>query len=245
MTKKIFDKTFIEKKQKEIDKLIAELFDDPSYDGIINPESYISSPIKLLWILKEVNDKDGYNQRNSFNELAQSVIEKNSLKDQKRRNWWPTLDPIIYISYLILNNFKKWVDIEYIKNQPNMVGVLQKIAYINIKKNPGGAISFGNELSDGYKKAKEIIHKQIELINPDVIIGGNTLGYLKEDCKLSEFKVAGKNNINYAIKDDRLFINSYHPQYLSRQNEVYKGEYIDEIVNIVKEHTKSLTSIQK
>ena len=28
------------------------------YDGIVNLENYLASPIKILWILKEVNSSD-------------------------------------------------------------------------------------------------------------------------------------------------------------------------------------------
>jgi hypothetical protein len=235
----------IEEEQKKIDTLIQKTFDNATLDGIINIEKYIESPIKILWILKEINDTDGYNQREVFNDLVEQVQNTKSLSNSNRKYWWPTMDPIIYISFQILNGFLKWEDVDYIQDNYKMVEVLQQISYINIKKAPGGAVSNSDELNDAYNLGKEIIHKQIELINPDVIIGGNTLGYLIEDYKLSEFKVAGKNNINYAIKDDRLFINSYHPQYLSRQNENYKGEYINEIVNIVKEYKKPLTKAQK
>jgi uracil-DNA glycosylase len=90
-------------------------------------------------------------------------------------------------------------------------------------------------LSEGYEKAKEIIRLQIDLINPDIIIGGNTLKYLINDYNLKTFKKVDNYPIKYTINDNRLFIDSNHPQYLSRQNEDYKGEYFDTLVNIVKE----------
>lgn len=229
----------IEEAQLKIDAQIKTTFNNATLDGIINIEKYVKSPIKILWILKEVNDTDGYNQRVAFNDLVEQIIKTKSLSNSNRKYWWPTMDPIIYISFQILNDFLRWEDVDYITDNYKMVEVLQQISYINIKKTPGGASSNGAELTNAYNLGKKIIRKQIELINPDVIIGGNTLSNLCEDYNLSNFKIAGVNNINYVIKDNRLFINSYHPQYLSRQNENFKGEYINEIVNIVKEFIKS------
>ena len=224
----------IEEKQKQIDEQITSTHENCTFDGIVNVEEYLKSPIKILWILKEVNDEDGYNQRDAFNELVQTVSDTKSLSNTNRKAWWPTLDPIIYVSFQILNNFTTWQKVNYIQDEPLMVSVLRKIAYINLKKEPGGAVSEDYRISEGYEKAKEILKTQIDLIKPDVIIGGNTIKYLKDDYNLTSFKKVEGYNLEYTSTKDCLFIDSYHPQYLSRQNEDFKGDYINEIVTIVK-----------
>lgn len=233
MNIKDFDINFMLQRQNEIDLLISEILENPCHDGIIDIQNYTNTSIKVLWILKEVNDEDNYNHRDTCRNLSKKVLETNSLINTNRRAWWPTLDPVIYISYQILNNFSKWKDISYIKDMPSMVGTLNRIAFINIKKDPGGAVSIEKELYEAYAKAREIIRQQIDLINPDIVICGNTLQYLSDDYNLKSLTNIPGYPLNYLKSTDRLFIDSYHPQFLSRQNEDYKGEYFDEIIDII------------
>ena len=233
----MLDLQFIKEKQELIDKQISLKHEVCTYDGIINIEEYLKSPIKILWILKEVNDEDGYNQREEFDRLVNTIIETKSLSNTNRKNWWPTMDPIIYVSYQILNGFKTWQEVDYIKNSPLMVSILKKIAYINLKKEPGGSVSQDARIASGYGKSKEIIKAQIDFIKPDVIIGGNTIKYLRNDYNLTSFEKTEGFNLEYAITENCLFIDSYHPQFLSRQHEDFKGDYINEIVKIVKKWT--------
>ena len=40
------------------------------YDGIVNLENYLASPIKILWILKEVNSSDSdWDLRDALSDL--------------------------------------------------------------------------------------------------------------------------------------------------------------------------------
>ena len=102
--------------QRKLDKQLEKLSDDPMYDGVIDLKSYCQAPLKILWILKEVNDDGGYDQRKSFrDEITMST---------RGRGWWRTLDPIIYVSYSILNNFPTWQKMDYISDNPEMINVL-------------------------------------------------------------------------------------------------------------------------
>jgi len=228
MKLKHFDPVILKLEQIRIDNELSKLYEDPTYDGIVDEQKYSNSALKILWILKEVNDEGGYNQRESLrNEITM---------ESRKKGWWKTLDPVIYISYSILNNFMTWKDLSYISDMPEMIDVLKQIAYINIKKEAGGAVSFDNIISEGYQKYKDIIHSQIEMANPDIIIGGNTLQYLYEDFGISENQIKAVNGFDLGYFDlpDRLFINSYHPNYLMRMKESERGEYFDAITNTVK-----------
>jgi len=147
MKGKLIKPELLKKEQLRIDKRLKYIFNDPIYDGIIDEKKYYDSPVKILWILKEVNDEGGYNQRDS---LRNNITIKN-----RGDGWWKTLDPVIYISYSIMNNFITWKELSYITDKPEMIDVLKHITYINIKKDAGGPVSFENILNIGYNRYKD------------------------------------------------------------------------------------------
>ncbi len=213
--------------QIEIDNELNIIYDDPTYDGVINPEMYCQAPIKILWILKEVNDDGGYCQRKAFNKSIENLM-----KD--RKDWYRTLDPIIYTTYSLLNGFMLWDEMDYIKDNPQMIDVLKQISYINIKKEAGGSVSFNDVLSKAYQKNRNIIINQIELSNPEVIICGNTLEFLMDDLKINKEELTAIDNIEYIIQGSRLIINAYHPN----QRTITQEEYCDSIIKLVKKFYK-------
>ena len=217
-TKNNFNHDQILKEQVEIDKLIEQLNDldeersDPTYDGITNIPFYCAAPIKIMWILKEVNDDGGYNQRESFN---------SEIKIDNRSGWYRTLDPIIYASYGILNNCMLMDDIPKIVNEPMLIDVLKQIAYINIKKIPGGAGSDMLEINSAFQRDKNIIMRQIAMANPDIIIGGNTLPLIYHELKIREEDIVKTASGWYYATKERLYISAYHPNQRSIKHEDY------------------------
>ena len=223
----------IKKEQTRIDKEVKKLYKYAMYDGVVNEKIYCNASLKILWILKEVNDEDDYNQREVFDYKIKI--------ETRGEGWWRTLDPIIYISYSLLNNFMNWEKMYYITEQPEMINILKQIAYINLNKETGGSVSNNNALRTAYNKYKEIIRLQINIANPDIIIGGNTLQFLYEDYGIQENQIKAVDGFDLGYYDtlDRLYINSYHPNYLMRINEDERGEYINAIIRTVKNWYKN------
>lgn len=222
----------LEKKIKEIDDLIYKLKIEGSDveaipDGIVNLDNYLASDIKIMWILKEANDihedgviYGGYDMRASLNEKTISTEGK----------WRSTFNPIIYASYGIQNNFQQWDDMGNTYLNQEVLNAIKKIAFINLKKMPGNAVSDMAEIKDSYEKQKNIVLKQIEVYKPDVIIGGNTLQIIAKDLDI-ELKI--KYPIDIAIKGEQLFINAYHPN--NRVKGLGQEKYCNSIIECVKE----------
>jgi len=197
----------------------------PINDGIIDIEKYSNAKIKILWVLKEVNDKDkdgdidgGYDSRESIKKIDVN----------KKGKWRSTFNPIIYTSYGILNNYIKWECIESTYHNQSVIDILKSIAIINIKKIPGSSSSNMAIIKDFYIKHKNIILQQIEAYEPDVIIGGGkTLKLLINDLSLNFIDISP---IKYALKKNQLFIDTFHPN-----NRIIKqSEYCNSIINCVK-----------
>lgn len=240
-TIKIMNPEAIHLQQREIDNLIHKTFPKSVYgkkastDGVIQPELYVKEPAKIMWVMKEINNKDGYCQKQLFNDIIIEIEECQSTKGL-RKNWHMTLDPVIYLSNMILMGLINYEnhDLSYISDDYRIVKVLQRISYINIKKIPGGATSNNNELLEFYEKGKEIFFKQLEVANPDIVICGNTLRFLKKDLQLNVHKHT-EFPIEYSTNSDRLYINIYHPMYLSLKPENYRGKYYNSIIQIIKD----------
>lgn len=242
-TNKVLVAETIKLQQQEIDKVIHETFPKSVYvkqastDGVVQPKLYVNEPVKIMWVMKEINkeDGDGYCQRDLFNRLINEIKEE-ALHGVGRKKWKMSLDPIIYITNQIMRGCIHYSDVSlpYITEDPSIVNVLQKIAYVNIKKIPGGATSNNNKLQEFYEKGKEIFFKQLEVANPDIVICGNTLRYFKNDLQLKSLEKHNEFKIDFASTAERIFINIYHPMYLSLQPEKFREEYYNAIIDIIK-----------
>ncbi len=228
----------LKKQIKEIDMLIEKQyninneFDYVILDGIVDVEKYLKSDFKILWILKEPHDK-GEHGKFDMRHLIQDAKYKTGLNP----NMKATFTNIIYSTFAILNNFISWKKIEDFRENNELIDVLQNIALINIRKLPGDASSDDKEIENTYNAHKLLLLKQIEIINPDIIIGGGTIKHLYTDLKLSKAdkKTLTKfENVNnypkaYFTADKKIIIETCHPA-----ARVSQEVYCSNIINGVK-----------
>src|SRR5690606_7003265 len=124
-----------------------------------------------------------------------------------------TFKPIIYSAYTISNGLALYDDIDDIEDDYSIIDALKKIAYINILKLPGNTSTPHSKLQEGYSIHREILLKQIQTFNPDVIIGGNTIPILRADLELDKSDFADESNYehDFWLKDGKLYIHCKHP----------------------------------
>jgi tRNA G10 N-methylase Trm11 len=195
-------------------------------DGVIDPERYLTTNPRILWILKETNSED----------VSWSYLENFKNKDWILRcNGLSSIRRISYTSYGILKSGKKeWSEFPW-SYEEECFNCLQDIALINIKKAPGNNKSDDNEIANAYKENRELLKKQIYLYDPEVIIFGNTMKYVEAsdfeglDLDKKQISVFG-NHFYYAGK--KLYINAWHPS--CRGKDFTDKNYVMDIVNIVR-----------
>jgi len=232
------DFTNFEIEQNKIEKLIAKLETDeksPICDGPVDPLIYCQdNGLKILWLLKEAydNDGDGAGGWSLAKLLGDPLVYEKFLKSSKSKNTWY---PVIYSSFGILNNFIKYDDMEFIDKDQSMVSILRKIAFININKLAGKSTSNDIDLERIFSQNKEILKMQIELYNPDIVIGGNSLKYYMGILNLNGVSPVTTNyGTKYYLEKNRVYINSYHPGRIGIKRDHYVNEeYIDDIIEIV------------
>lgn len=201
-------------------------------DGIVNAEFYNnrkSTPIKILWILKEPYD--------DFDENGKAIGGGWSYTDDLNTRLYnyskiPTWRRIAYASFGILKGISAYQDMDDILEGNGIFDVIKNIAVINVKKTPGYKQTPYKVISDAYEKNKINLVKQIREINPEIIIGGGTLPLFVNDLNLKESDKIINHDPSFYINDSKLFIVAYHPSYQARSLN-FEEEYVDGIIGAV------------
>jgi hypothetical protein len=111
------------------------------------------------------------------------------------------------LSHGILYPDKSYEEINSYDDE-KLTNVLDRVAYINIKKTPGGSsvnyIEFNKYIEDGaYLKC---LQKEIKQIDPHIVYCGGTFEYVFPN--LEEFNL---NKDWVYVEDGIKYINGYHP----------------------------------
>ncbi len=164
-------------------------------DGIIDEQLYQAVTPKVLFITKEPNNPEQ--------------------KAGDFRDWWR--DEISYAfsyrlsewSYGLLNNFPQYDDIWTKKGSAHKA--IKQIAFMNIKKNGGTGNSEYNRMMEHVKMNFEFLHRQIEIISPDIIITGTSWNELRDALFPNITWVKSGYDILIGKHKNSKVIDFYHP----------------------------------
>jgi hypothetical protein len=196
------------------------------YDGAVNVARYLSSPIKIAWMLKEpYEEADGTGGGWSFTDAFDKEDLYNHTFKQPHKATW---HPIIYVSYGITHGFQRWDDFPYISNAPDLCDVVRDIAIVNAQKLPSLGASKTNfaHIRDSYGKHQALLHEQIALLQANILIFASTFSLYRDALGLAYVVPMRKKSIDYYFKDGKLYIDAYHPA----QTTHVRSVYIDDIV---------------
>ncbi|MEO5775742.1 MAG: hypothetical protein ABIQ27_02490 [Flavobacterium sp.] len=212
----------------------------PIYDGALDSAKYFDNTrLKILWLMKEPYDdeREGYWSLPELFTTKYDTFFSDLIKGTSGRTW----QPVVYISYGILNEFKNWDEIPFISNDPSIVKSLEKVAWVNIQKLPSetGKSTNMKNIYSAYNNHKQLIQNQIEILNPDVIICGNTFKVLKD--YFGAPKEVTYDMIEYYEIGKRLVINAYHPAQL----QITRERYVNNIVECVKNWSRRNERLNK
>lgn len=163
-------------------------------DGIIDENKYNSTSPKILFIAKEPNSPEQ--------------------KSDDFRVWWSNgvSDNFSYRlcewTFGLLNNFPP---LNTIDNNRSLY--IKKIAFMNLKKVGGKSKVNYRELDKVINDQSEYIRREIEIINPAIIIGSiGKLIYWEKIFDGIEFIDSGYD-IKVAEYNNRKIVHFYHPSY--------------------------------
>ena len=222
------------KKIEEIDKDFDSIIYEERTaikDGIVDVDEYLAADLKIMWILKEVNSPDDEDW-----DMREVLINlKSSCGTKIKEGWASTFNPIVYTTYGILTNLY-WEDIPNTDVAPNIIDVIKKIAFVNIKKVSGGAVAVNNKLSDFHNKYSYVLKKQIESFIPDVIICGNTLEII--DDFGNQYEYFKDNGMNFYTSEKHIIVDAFHPNNRNLSQEVYCDTIIRNVLQWKEKYKK-------
>lgn len=200
-----------------------------SFDGIINDNIFEAALIKILWILKEAYGDSDLGHATYCEYINSFEFGKNF--PTSSRMW----SAITYTNHGILNNFIRWKQMDWLYNDKDVFDSLKAGAIINLKKHPGESKSNDWEIKNYYNNNKNIILSQIESINPQIIICGNTFQFIRHDFEVKMLETSLDNRAISYTDGRRLFIDADHPSYPSKNDEQYCNQIID-LAKQIKNH---------
>ncbi len=208
----------------------------PILDGIIDISLYKKSHFKILWLLKDTN---GFDENAEPNWNYRNAIYEATTNYEWFKNWNKTFTNIVYIAQMLHNNIQydnlRFISGEHFKTAT----ILNKQAYINLKKTPGAEKSKPYELNLYYNTYKQLLNDQISKIKPQVVICGSTFEYLDEykiGLKLKKIKYGSILKSYFDEEKQLLFIDTSHPNLRGRR--IKSKEYCEEIVRVIKKQIK-------
>jgi hypothetical protein len=134
------------------------------YDGIINYEKWENAKPKILFLLKETT--------NDFKKISEQSIDIR--KGSGNHFWWN----ICYWKYLITQLYydrpTDFIEQHQLPEVKENNYILDSIAYVNVKKNcDNNNQSDDAEIFSYAKSDKDLLIRQLDLINPNIIICSN------------------------------------------------------------------------
>ena len=202
-------------------------------DGALDPEKYYGSNIKILWVLKEA-----YGDVFSYPDFFVNDFDKfyDDIVCGVPRHTWGT---IAEVSHNILNGFiMKTELVDILNKKEKSRESLSKIAFVNINKDTSytGGRSENRNLEEAMIHYNKFLFKQIEHLNPNVIICGNSFQFLKSSFGFPSL-IKKVNNIDYVDHyriENKLILDPYHPGYLA-YCKLDSMMYINDIVKTVRD----------
>jgi len=234
------DPNFAIHRKKEIDYIVKgqeqiqkEIYDtailhnlanesiEPIYDGVCDVEGYVNSPFRIMWILKEPYDdfdEEGNPIGGGFC-IYDGLVKKNP-EDIKITI---TQKNMIYVTNGILSR----TNYDDMGNYRAYIERLKQIVFINISKMP--AYSNSGSLTQKFEIWKDIVKKQIEIYQPQLIICGNTFNYLREFPLFEESRLISSSDkyqgqVDLYENGEVFIMDAYHP---GRKGQIY----IDALIN--------------
>ncbi|ANS76115.1 hypothetical protein AWM70_17260 [Paenibacillus yonginensis] len=169
--------------------------------GVVDEDMFSSCEVKLLFLLKEVNDVDQI-ENWSLVQLMQDQIE--------RMEFYRIWETVGLWNFGLLQGFPPYQKLKYMK-EANITEGLLNIATTNLKKTGGSGESNYEEIKEHAIMNKELWMREIEIIKPDVVICGGTFPIVQEILGFEATTCDSGALIGKAM--NTLFVDFYHPMY--------------------------------
>lgn len=202
-------------------------------DGVVYPNIWFSQNIRPLFLLKEAYG-DNYKELDIRKWMIKGTGPLKEEPDREKKGLFNQVEFIVFKRILqwssILFREKRWESpVEACKDRYKWKEPLfRKIAIVNIKKYDGKNQSDEKDLFKHIETHKEQLQKQIELIDPTIVVCGGTMSFFQKIFDNQTFEPIGEVIQNgkkvYAVRlnDHVLYvIDFWHPAYHFKKEEFF------------------------
>lgn len=222
--------------EKQLYKEYTKLFPEVKYtirDGVIFPEKYAKSRLKVMFLNREGYDVDC--EPYPLHETIREQIEKNVWFFEYQRTLRLHLKQYLTVLDSIRQDgFQNLTD-DYVRERVKaadyyeLVRLMESVAYCNVKKSDGLPHSNRKNLKEYAEKGIDIIKKQIAFFNPSIILAGDVCSEILDE--ISDFQygenlyIDSERRVNiYQVKiNNQLFplVDMFHPSRIKGMSEYY------------------------
>lgn len=190
-------------------------------DGIVDEHEWEKAPVKVLYLLKEVNGAEKeWDERDylaKYNE-KQDYIDTHS----------PTIDVLTKWQYGISQGRRQtWSCVEKEACQRDMqTQLLRQICLVNIKKTAGGGLVDWDKFDAYFKQEvnRRNLKEQLSYYKPDIVICGGTAWYL---CQVMGWNYQNwaqtSRGVRYYKTGGTTYVDFCHPNNRGPKNMIYFG----------------------
>ena len=153
----------------------------PICDGVVDWAGYLSAPLKVCWVLKEPYDDKGEDGKPAGGgwTMFKDFVREGRLAETVNAN--PALRNAACASWALLSGVPRYADIPKIPDNPAVAESLLRVCYLNTGKMPAATETSRAQLLKIHGEWRDIVLKQIELADPDLLIFGGTLDVWASD----------------------------------------------------------------
>lgn len=198
-------------------------------DGVFDESKFKSSRVKILFLLKEVNN-DGIRQDRW--DLRKIIKERPELC---KTSTWLYAGKIYYI---LNNKFPPYDQIESLQDR-DIVQSVNSIASINLSKKAGTGNADDTRIIKEATENFGLWKSQIDIIKPDIVICGGTFEIIQRlfiKNKIIQEKEIKKtvNGMNHFYYKNMLFIDFVHPSFFGRCRFSFGYSFLKEGIKLTK-----------
>ncbi len=186
-------------------------------NGVADIDGFVDARPRIMWLLKEAYGEGGWDHCAMHCELTGRDIQ--SMPTEKR---------VAYTSYGLMHN-ERWAEMPYVYENDEMVRCFKSVAWINVSKLAGDTVSDNGQLKNDFHHWEDIVRKQIEVYDPQIIILGNTYDIVKDMLAIGDKDMVSSNYFaNLYQKDGRKIVWAYHPN-----ARIKDEDYVNGIIDIL------------
>jgi hypothetical protein len=170
--------------------------------GVVDEHMFETAEVKVMMLLKEVNDPEQRDDWSLVDLINDQIRNQHFLPIWRRVGEW---------SFGLEQGFPSYRSIVGHMDTANITSGLLNIATTNLKKSGGSGESDYEMIKKHALAEVELWTKEIEMIQPDVVICGGTFSIVREILGF-DYQVCGSGAC-YGKALNTIFVDFYHPQY--------------------------------